>query len=257
MSDDQPEPAVSERLRRVRVNLKPWREQLLRAIFADVSEEEAKSLAGLYDTAVEAALDVRFDELEADVNRSLKIMRESAAEAKAKAQRETEAAVLACLRDVFGEDVQLVSLTYEVEGRLTSEECHYYDGARDDVGDEIDSNLDAAYEVKFRIGHEGNPIARIAFSLGIEWYLDFSSGKVYVEDLIQNTTHGADCNESVSIFYPKLPVLDANDPRWASQEDALRDLAGNIAVAVGVEEWVIVGHTTINLYPDPPLCLPE
>src|SRR5262249_9198717 len=106
-------PSAYEQLSVSKVDLKPWRVPLLRALL-DMSEADASQLVHSHGFRVEDYVQVRFRELQEDATWHVDRIRKSEEEAAAKLQKEYEEAVHECLFNAFGgTPVHLVSLVRE------------------------------------------------------------------------------------------------------------------------------------------------
>lgn len=232
-------PSAYEQLSVSKVDLKPWRVPLLRALL-DMSEADASQLVHLHDFRVEDYVQVRFRELQEDATWHVDRIRKSEEEAAAKLQKEYEEAVHECLFNAFGgTPVHLVSLVREVEGKLMAENCGYCEGKTDFAESYPDTSLDVAYTVKFRVGGEDAPVAKLKFRLSIEYEVEFWSNKFYVNDLTHHHSHTAHCAETLSRDYPGLPGPAPDSTPSQTCEDRIKKLLEDIAIALDVQEWVI------------------
>ncbi len=233
---------------KIKVDLKPWRIAQLQAL-AGLDEGDASCLVNLHDFPVEDYMHVRLQDLVDDTKIHVDIMRASEAAERAKLQAQHEGDVLSILVDAFeNDDIELVSLERSVVGELMSEDNGYYSGRESDFGDEHPhTSLEADYVVKFRIGGKDAPVAKLKFQLDIDYEIEFSDDKFYVNDLIHNETHDAHCFESVSRDYPGLPGPSATSMPGQTCKDRITKLLEDIAIAVGVQDWVIHEHTSMKV----------
>jgi len=228
--------------RRMRVHLKPWRRLLARA-FLGMNETQASRLAYVRNFPIEDYVTVRMEELRAAVTMPTK-EEASGAQAQRQLEADARAKVRTLLVDMFGPGTTLVALEVSTLGGLLEDDYYEYDGENTPAAIAKafpNTELDFSYRMQFRVAD--GPVATLSYVLHIKLSLSVHTGRVYVLDWTDNKVHPARAHEDVSALYPEL-TQDVEGESFAQRMNAL---AEDVACFLGIWEWVLQAHTSLNM----------